>query len=298
MMVFGRSVDHLALVAVSFIWGLNFVSTTVALQGLTPWQVRSVSFGGGALILIVTAVVLRVSLRLRHKRDYLRLWLAGVFSIGGFGALSAIALLHTSTGRATIVVYTMPIWATLFSRIFLGEKLGNRRAAAVLIGVAGLAILIWPLVQSGVSGGVLAALGAAVSWAIGTVYLKKAAVQAHPLSITVWQLTAGVAVSLIGLAIAPRDDPGPVGASVVIALAFSTILAVAAAYLIWFRIVAHLPASVAGMGTLLVPVFGVVASIVVLGERLSTVDAVAFTLILFAALISLQARPKSAAARP
>ncbi|MBL3687901.1 DMT family transporter [Leucobacter zeae] len=280
--------NRAALLLVTVIWGVNFVSARFALDAMSPWGFRAVSFGAGAAILFALAPILRVRLRLPRRIDLLHLAVAGTFGIAGFGVLSAVSLLNTTAGRTSIVVYTMPIWVALLGRVWLGERLGPRRVVSVWVGIAGLAVLLVPLLRGGPSLGELAALGAALSWALGTVYLKWAAVDAAPLAITAWQLGAGAVVSLVALAL----DGGPVfraapDAAAWAGIVYSTLIGTVFAYVLWFQVVQRLPASVAGLGTLLVPVFGMAAGMLLLGEHPTAADIAGFALIFIAGLLAL-----------
>ncbi|GAB2556255.1 DMT family transporter [Leucobacter ruminantium] len=281
-------IDRALLVLVTAVWGVNFVSARFGLDATTPLGFRVLTFGGGAAIVAVVAACSRTNLRLPRTRDYLHLLVAGVFSITGFGLLAALAVLSGGVGRTSIIVYTMPLWVVLFGRLMLGERIGGRRLTAVALGAAGLAVLLVPLLVEGESAGTPAALGAALSWAIGTVYLKRAGVDAPPIALTVWQLVAGTAV--LGLAaLFTRDPvftavPGPASWAGIV---YTAVAGTAVAYLIWFRVVQRLPASTAGMGTLLVPVFGIAAAAILLGERPTLPDLAGSALILAAGLLAL-----------
>ncbi|WGW10596.1 DMT family transporter [Saxibacter everestensis] len=290
--------DRGVLLAVAAIWGLNFVSATYALESFTPWMLRVVTFLGGALILAVVAAARKISLRLLRPRDALHLAIAGTFSVAGFGALSALALLNTTAGRASVCLYLMPIWVALLSKVVLRENLGRNRTAAVLIGIAGLSVLLVPLLKSGLSYGALAATGAGLSWAIGTVYLKWARVPSHQLTVTIWQLVAGGIVSVIGAILWHESFPTQITMHASWGIAYTTIMGTAVAYLLWFGAIARLPASTAGLGTLLVPVFGMLASIVLLGERPTITDIIGFSLIFVAGLLALPSRARTASAHP
>lgn len=280
--------DRALLVLVTVIWGVNFVSARFALDSLTPWGFRVVTFGSAALILLALAPVLGVSLRLPRGIDYLHLLIAGTFAIAGFGVFSAISLLNTSVGRTSVVVYTMPIWVAVLSRVFLGERLGPWRWAAVGTGLVGLGILIRPLLEQGMTLGGVAALGAAVSWAIGTVYLKWARVAAPPLAVTAWQLIAGTAVSVLALGLSGWTVlAAPMTPMAWAGVVFTTLFGTVVAYLIWFRVVQRLPASTAGLGMLLTPVCGMLAGLLILGERPSLNDGIGFAVVLIAGLLAL-----------
>ena len=154
----------------------------------------------------------------------------------------------------------MPIWASVLATFVLGERLDRRRGAALVLGIAGLIILFWPLLEDGVPVGAVYALGSAVSWAAGTVYLKWAQIDAHPLAIAAWQLVVGTIAVAAGFCLTGFEIGDIRHWSSLAGLCYSTIIGTALAYLLWFQSVARLPASVAGLGTLLVPVIGVVDS--------------------------------------
>jgi drug/metabolite transporter (DMT)-like permease len=292
-----RFADRILLLAVALVWGLNWVSVKVALQGFSIWTFRTMSFGGGALVLMLAARSIGASLRVDKAVDRLHLAVAGLFSTAGFGVLTALAMLNTSTGRTAICAYTMPIWTTLLGRIVLEERLSALRIASLLLGSAGLLVLLWPLLATGIPIGAIAAIGSAISWAMGTVYQKWAGVTAHPLAIAVWQLVAGALAAAIGIPFAGIGSWTGVGAIPIAGLVYTTVCGTAVAYLLWFQIVQRLPASTAGLGTLLVPVVGVVASIVLLGERPTYADLVGFVLIFIAALVALRPNPRAIDAR-
>jgi len=282
---------RLTLALVTLIWGLNWPSAKFGLQDFSPWAFRTICFGIGAAILMAVARYRGVSLRIEGGVARRRLIIAGLLSIGGFGVLAAFAQLTTTTSRTAICAYTMPIWATLFARAFLGEKLDGRRLAALLIGAAGLLVLFWPLFADGLPIGALYALGSAVSWAAGTVYLKSARIPAHPMAVTSWQLVVGTVAVAIGFCLSGFEVGDVRHWSSLAGLTYSTLAGTALAYLLWFQSVARLPASTAGLGTLLVPVIGVLAAMVLLGDRPTVTDTVGFVMITIAALCAISATP-------
>lgn len=285
-----RAADRSALIFVALLWGVNFVAAKAALEAFTLWELRVITFGGAAVLLFVVALCTRARLRIGSPRDLIRLLVAGTFGIGGFGLFSALALLHTTAGRATICVYTMPLWVVLLARFVLHEPLTAKRMCSLVLGAVGLAILAWPLLGGGEWLGPLFALAAAVSWAVGTVYLKRIDVDAPPITTTTWQLVAATAVSLVGLVLDPRDSPFEMIGSALVGLAYNALLGTVVAYVIWFGLLQRISAGAAGLGSLLVPLFGVAASFVLLGEIPTIADIAGLVLILTAASIPLVTR--------
>ena len=279
---------RLMLLTVAVLWGVNFVAAKFALQSFGIWTFRTLSFGLGAGLLALAAPLLRASLKVDKPIDRVYLAIAGIFSCAGFGAFSAIALLNASTGRTAICVYTMPIWVTLLSRIVLKEELTKPRLLALVLGITGLSVLLIPLLQAGISYGAFAAIGAAISWAIGTVFLKWAKVKASPLAVAVWQVLAGALASGLILFMVNEQPWVTVTGPAVTGLLYSTVIGTALAYLLWFQIIERLPSSTASLGTLLVPVFGVIASFIFLSEVPSIPDVIGSCFIFLASITALK----------
>jgi drug/metabolite transporter (DMT)-like permease len=285
------------------VWGLNWPAVRIALGGIPPWTLRATGLCAGAVVLAAIAVALRRPLSVpRGQRG--RLFVSGLLSVAGFNILTTFAQLAGTTTRAAIVTYTMPMWAVLFAWLLLGERPDRRRAMAIAAGAAGLGLLALPLLASGrFLPGLAFALGAGISWAAGTVYLKRFPIAASPLPIAAWQLAVGGAAAAIGMLVDEGVPTlaaiGVLPARVALAWVYHVVLAMALAYFLWFEVVARLPAGVAALGTLMVPVVGVLGAMTLLGERPTAADLAGFALILVAAALSLapQVRPGGSAGR-
>jgi len=133
--------------------------------------------------------------------------------------------------------------------------------------------------------GALFALGAAWTWAAGTIYLKWAEIDANPLAITTWQLLIGFAGLAVGMFITeglPQLSKLPL--EVYGLLAYTGFVGLGLCYFAWFVVVKRLPAITASLGTLLVPVVGVIAASLVVGENPTLNDLIGFGLIFAAAI--------------
>ena len=298
----------LAIVGLALLWGLNWPAVKVVLSWWSPWALRSIGLGIGGLLLFAVALARRQSLRIAPDQR-LRLIFSSLLSIVGFNLGTAFAQMAGTTSRAAIITYSMPVWVVLMAWLLTGERPDRARQAAVLLGGLGLALLALPLLNAGDSpAGPLFALGAGLSWAIGTVFVKRYPILAPAMVSTAWQLAIGAAISFVGwwfFHSAGERDPlstyaltsYPLTAYLPIwfwlALSFHVVLATALAYLIWFDVVARMPAGVASMGTLLVPVVGVLGAMLLLGERPSASDLGGFALITAAAALALLAPRES-----
>ena len=165
------------------------------------------------------------------------------------------------------------------------------KLAALALCATGLAILIWPLARTGFPLGALLALGCAWSWAAGTIYLKWAKIRAATLAAAAWQLLFGWLMLAAGMLIfegVPHLWPLPT--HVLAWIGYNGLIGMGLAYFLWFVVVDRLPTTTASLGSLLVPVVGVIGSAWLVGERPSLYDMIGFACI-FAAAASVLLQP-------
>ncbi len=273
----------LLVILMALAWGVNWIATRVVVEALQPWGMRFVGIGLGTLTLFAAARIGGVPLAIA-RRDWPKVAIAGLFNVALLCMGSGYALIYGTTSRAVIITYSMPIWAALLARIVLKERLTGVVIAALALCVAGLAILIAPLARVGFPLGALLALATAWSWAAGTVYLKWAKIGAPTLAVAAWQLLFGwlmVVAGMLAVEGLPRLWPQP--ADVLVWIGFNGLIGMGLAYLLWFTIIERLPAATAALGSLLTPVVGVGASVIMLGDRLTVPDTIGFTLVFAAA---------------
>ncbi|WP_342640135.1 DMT family transporter [Rhodoligotrophos ferricapiens] len=277
---------HLAgVLLLASMWGLNWPAVKIALNEISPWTLRAIGLTCAGIVLAVAALIRGNRLSV-SRREVGPLILAGMLTIAGFNLFLAFAQLMTSTSRAVIVTFTMPVWTVIFARLFLAEPLDRQRMTGICLGLAGLAALSWPLIASGgFSIGLIYALCAGLCWALGSVVTKKWPVDAAPLTVATWQLLTG-AVCAIGGMLLFEGIPVYHGLaeSTTLALLYHVIVALAIAYLLWFAILPHVPLGIASLGTLLVPAIGVLGATILLDERPTTMDYIGLCLITLAAL--------------
>jgi drug/metabolite transporter (DMT)-like permease len=282
------------IVALAFGWGLNWVASRIILEWLPPWMTRSLSIGLGAAILVFSALCARKRLTL-SKQQVAHVTVAASLNIFIFNVCSAYAQIFGTTGRAVVIAYSMPIWAAFLARFTLRESLDRLQFLALGLCLTGLATLIVPQVRLGFPLGALFALGCAWAWAGGTVYLKWAKIEADALVVTAWQLLIGFSALAVGMFVAeglPQLNHLPL--KVYGWIAYSGLIGLGLCYFLWFVVVDRLSAITASLGTLLVPMTGVVAALLVLGEIPTPNDVIGFGLIFAAAVcVLMRTEPKT-----
>jgi len=275
----------LMLVALGFAWGLTWPAMRISLDEVPPLSMRVVTLGLGAGVLFLVGRLQGRSFALGGLRHVVHLSVAGILNVLSFSLLSVIAMMFAGTGRVAMLAYTMPIWAALFARIVLGERLTRASVAALVLCIAGMAILIWPLAQQSTLIGLLIAVSIAVSWAAGTVYIKWARLTGDPVVNAAWQVfVAFVIVTLLLPLVEGTLHLTQAHGPAIFGLVWSGLIGSGFAYFLWFGIVRRVPAMTASLGVLSAPVIGVVSTALLLGEIPTVPDVVGYVLI-FAASV-------------
>jgi drug/metabolite transporter (DMT)-like permease len=285
------STARLMLVGVSLAWGLSWPAMKFALNEIPPFSMRVGTTALATATLFALALLQRRNVAISRGITRLHVAVAGCLNVAVFTIFTAFAQVATTTSRVAVLTYTMPIWAALLAYPILGERLNRVRGASLLLCVVGLLILTYPLIGSSDLIGVGLAVGTAVSWAAGTVYLKWARIDADPMAVAAWQLVVALLITIAGMLLVEGSlHLWPVGPLALWSLVFSGVFGSGFAYLLWFAIVRRLPAMTASLGVLSAPVIGIVASMLVLGERPTIPDVIGFTLVLGAAACVLLSR--------
>jgi drug/metabolite transporter (DMT)-like permease len=263
-------------------WGFNWPVTKYLLSELPPLTMRGATGVIGASLLALLALVSGQSLRVPREL-WPRLVLAAFLNVACWMALMGLALLYLPASEAALIAYTMPIWASMLAWPVLGERPNLLRVISLVMAFAGLAAIMG---GNGLAAsvtklpGIIMALGGAFGFAVGTVMAKKLPLNLPPLSAAAWQIGIGcLPVAIVGLLV-EKADVAALSNLGWILIFYSTVIQFCIAYVSWFAALARLPASVAAIGTMAVPVIGVVASAVALHEPLGIgqIAALVFTL--------------------
>ena len=271
------------LVLLSFAWGLTWPAMKIALSDIPPFSMRSASLAVGTLALYVLGRLQGNDLRVKRRFDWVHVFIISLFNIVLFSMCTVFAQLHATTGRVAMLVYTMPIWASLMARFILGERFTAAGTLALGLCCVGMAILIYPLASHGVPIGIVLALGGAIGWAAGTIYMKWSDLAIDPVALALWQGVIGFFI--LGACIPLFQDKVHLFNArheALVGLMISGLLGSGLAYFLWYNVVQLLPAMTASLGVLSAPVIGVISSMIILGERPTIPDVIGYVLIFLA----------------
>lgn len=276
-------------------WGLNWPAVKIMLSVLPPFAARALGLGAGVVLLFALALLRRTPLW-PQRAAWPAIAIGGVFTVAVFNICTAFAQLTTSTSRAAVLTFTMPMMSAALAWLVLGERPDRRGALALVLGGAGVAVLAVPVLQglaaptgvgsAGSGWGLLLPLAAALAWALGTVATKRWPPPGDRIVLTAWQLGIGAAVA--GVASAAIGEPLPTvwPPRVLAAVAWHVVIATAVAYVLWYRLLASASATVSSLTTLAVPVVGVLGAMALVGDRPSAADWAGFVLVLGGAALA------------
>lgn len=262
------------LVGCSAVWGLGQVAAKVGLAEMPPLLQAGLRSLGAALLLLAWAAWRGTPV---WQRD--GTWRGGLAAGGLFAAEFAcifIGLQYTSASRMAVFIYLAPFVVALgMPFIARNEKLHAAQMAGLALAFGGVvwafaegfaAPTLGPMQWVGDGLGLLAAL----LWGLTTLTLRGSKLAtAAPEKTLLWQLgVSGVALTAAGL-LRGEVWPAVVGALPWAALAFQTVIVSFVSYLVWFWLLRHYPATRISAFTLLTPMFGLLAGVLLLNEPLT-----------------------------
>lgn len=274
----------LLLITLSLFWGMAWPAIKISVSAIPPWTFRSycLVLSGIGILILARAKGFKLKLPLHELKP---LCFVALFNITGWHMFSAHGVLRMAASRAVIIGFTMPLWATILSALLLKERITSTRLTALVMGLGALALLIWPELDAVGAAplGAVFMLGAAVSWALGTVLIKRTDWNTHTTVLTGWQLLLGSIPVVIGALVL---EPGGVSLEVPTRaiLALTYIIAFPMIYCHWayFTLVRIFPASIAAISTLAIPVVGVFSSTLILNESIGVSEITALLLVVAA----------------
>jgi drug/metabolite transporter (DMT)-like permease len=276
------------LAAVALTWGANWPIMKSVLFEWNVWHFRTVCLALGSASLLALARAMGYSLRV-PEGEWGRLIAASFFNITCWHIFSGFGVSLLASGRASIIGYTMPLWVVPLSMWLLNEPMTRRKLLGLALGFLGLLLLIGDdlvrLQQAPL--GTLAMLGAAVTWAIGIVIIKRYPVSLAATAFTGWMMLLGGIPVLAGAILFGGWDFKPLSGKALVALAYVVFVAMVFCHWAFMRLVKMLPATIIGISSLTVPVVGVFSGMLMLGEKPGAAEWGALLLILGALAVIL-----------
>ena len=263
-----RTVDMIRLVILAAIWGGSFLLMRILAPVLGPVATADSRLLIAGVVLVAIFAVRGVGLDWkRYGRQYL---IIGVVNSAVPFVLFSYAALHIPASYSAILNSTAPMFGMGLSVIWLAERPRPGNLFGAILGMAGVALItgLGPVRLTGEALAAIAAcLGAAACYAVAATYMKRAASGIKPVQIAAAsQLVAGLVLLPPAIAFPPRGEITLfiIGCALVLSLLCSAV-----AYLLYFRLIASCGPTRALTVTFLIPVFGLLWGMLLLGERIT-----------------------------
>lgn len=291
-----RAIAMILLLCVS--WGFNQVAVKLALPDIPPLVQGLIRSLGALPVLLLTAHVRGVKLFERDGTLRAGLCLGVIFGVEFVMIYRGLGL--TSASRAVVFLYTAPFFVAIGSYRFLGERLRASQWMGLALSFTGVALAIGVPqadVDAKVLWGDILIVGGGALWAATTLIVKATRLRHAPSEkALIYQVTLSVPILALAAFLSGETVtrvPGPLALSL---MAYQAVWVVGLTFLLWFVLVKAHSASKLSAFTFITPLFGVVASYLILHDTLTPIFGVAALLVI--AGLFLVNRPGSAVPAP
>jgi len=274
---------RLLAVSVAVMWGLNFIAIDASLGQFPPFLLAALRF---AIIAVPTVLLVpRPQVPVR--------WLLG-YGIG-FGTLQFLFLywgmaVGMPAGLASLVLQSSAPFTVLLGAVAFRDRVSARQLVGLGVATLGLAVVGWSQAQAAAFAPFLLVLAGGFGWAIGNVSNARAKAP-NPLHLTLWMsVVPPVPMALLSLvvegpdAIARSFAPGPHMIPALLGLAYTVLVGTLAGSGIWTWLMARHPAGMVAPFSMLVPVVGLSASVVLLDEEVGAATVLGAALVILGVL--------------
>jgi drug/metabolite transporter (DMT)-like permease len=271
----------IAFVAVSIIWGSTYLGIRIALEGFPPFAI-------GAMRFLIAGALLFAYLRARGEpaptaRQWGAATLTGaLFFVVGNGLVN-VAEQRVSSGLASVLVATMPLWATLFER-FTGSRTTVREWIGIALGLAGVILLNLGEEMRATGMGALCALVAPMGWALGSIAGKRLPLPQGAMRTATQMLSGGALMAALSFALGEHVQSAP-SAKAIGAVAYLAVFGSLAGFSAYNYLLHHTRTVVATSYAYVNPVIAVGLGVAFAGERLDAMGALGAVTILAAVLM-------------
>lgn len=258
----------IGLVGITLMWGINWPMMKIALREVSPMYFRGVTMGLGALWLLFYFRFQGLRLWPQTRREWRDIVLLGIPNMFLWHALSILGVMSLPSGRASILGFTMPVWTVVIGVMFMGAQFTPRIVAAVIATLAAIGLLIsheFTALQGQPMGILWMKLGA-LSWAVGTLWMRRISFTMPVQSLTVWMmLISSPLILLVGASTEtwPTWELSPLAWG---SLAYAVLINYGFAQIIWFGMARDLPPATSAMSIMAVPVVGTLSASLLIGE--------------------------------
>ncbi|SEP88949.1 Threonine/homoserine efflux transporter RhtA [Virgibacillus subterraneus] len=276
------------ILLITTIWGYAWVFMKASLDYMGPFTFSAFRFGTGAVTLLLVVWLWKAGKLPRNMWKHLII--VGILQTSIVFLLVMYGMQFVDAGKSSVLLYSMPLWSSIFAVKILGEKISAGKTIGLGIGMLGLVtILGWDIfmVQDPeVIFGEILIIVAALAWASSNVYYRTNLQGMNKIQVTAYQMLFGTIGIIIASLFAEWGDPVQLTGESIFYILFTGVLASALCFSVWFLLLSTIDMVTATLSTLLVPVFGLFFGWLILGETLTIGIIVGSVLILVGIVVA------------
>ena len=266
------------LVLLILVWTSVWSLFKIAIEAIPPLSFR-VIIGIPAFILLLFLGFKKVKTIYIPKSDFKPLLLISFFNVTLWQVLMLYGIDMLGGGRAAVLTYTMPVWATIFASIFGYEKINISIIISLIFGMIGIFFLSLEINVFENILGFLITLSAGLSWAIGTMIVKYGGIKSDGLIIAGWQQIIGI-IPIIPFALYyDLDNFGLIDYRHILIIIYGIFLSSAYTYWAYFTILQKFSVNVTSVSVMAVPILAILVDYVLVDVEFSSFDLLALIFI-------------------
>jgi len=249
-------------------WGVTWSAVKVGLTDMPPLLFAGFrTLIGGLALILVAARNVRA---LRWRSSWRIYMISCLLNVVLFFGLQTVGLYFLPSGLLSVLVYFEPILVGLLASWWLGERLTTLKLIGLFIGFLGIAaVSLHSITGHTAPAGIFIGLAAAVSWAVGTVYLKRVQGQSDILWTVAIQFTIGGVILLLCGSVAEPWHTIHITSTLVWSMAYAALIGVSLSWVVWLRLVQNGAVSTISAYVFFVPLLSVAIGTVWLHEAIS-----------------------------
>lgn len=253
----------------TLIWGTNWPVIALAVREVSAWTFRALTLLVAGILLLLLAHRRKLPLAIPRQHWPMLLCSAWAF-LALWNVATTLALTYIPSGQAALLGFTMPLWAALWSWLLFGHTLDGRQWLALLLGTAGVIVLMIPAFASYAHAplGLVYGLASGAGWALSTVLLKHRPIPVPTTVLTGWQLLLASVPVIIGAWLLGDHQWFMPSASSLAAFIYITLVPMLFGNLLWFSLIQWLPPQLVSLSPIMIPMVAMVSGAIVLNEPL------------------------------
>lgn len=296
----------IGLLILYVVWGSTYLGIAVAVDTIPPFLMASVRFLTAGIVLLAWSIAREGRAFVQPtRREWRDSAIVGALLLGGGMGMVAYGQQTVPSGITALLIAMMPVWVAILGRIFLGERLPRLAIVGIVVGFAGVAILIGPSAFGGAGSldslGLAAILVSPIAWSTGSLFAShRAALPKRPLVATGVQMLCGGLVLAVMSGLAGEFgsfDIAAVSRESLVALLYLTVIGSLLAFTAYGWLMRLAPLPLIATYAYVNPVVAVILGAAVLGETIDARTLAAGAVIVFAVALIVTARGRMARPR-